>query len=149
MKWRSIHSNEGKKRKKTLASTGWPYERRGNWKLKEAALDRTLWKSRFLRVYEPVVRHNARKEYIKINISSRIIWRYVGSEYTASFFLSLGTGWSSVDSFAPRPYWHWKKHRMCQLILWLCGPHRWSGRLEEEFLKPDGKGTTVLQLSSR
>jgi hypothetical protein len=32
-------------------------ETRGYWKLKEEALDRTLWRTRFGRGYGPVVRH--------------------------------------------------------------------------------------------
>ena len=31
-------------------------ERRGQWKLKEEALDRTLWRIRYIRVYGPVVK---------------------------------------------------------------------------------------------
>jgi len=42
-----------------------------------------------------------------------------------------------------------KKHRIYQLITWLCGPHWRSGRFEEEFLTPAGKGTIVLLLSNR
>jgi hypothetical protein len=33
-----------------------PKGTRGSWKLKEEALDRTMWKIRFVRGYEPVVR---------------------------------------------------------------------------------------------
>jgi hypothetical protein len=31
-------------------------EKRGYWKLKEDALDRILWRTRFVRVYGPVIR---------------------------------------------------------------------------------------------
>jgi hypothetical protein len=34
-------------------------EKRRYWKLKEEALDRTFWRSRFGRGYEPVVRQTA------------------------------------------------------------------------------------------
>jgi hypothetical protein len=34
-------------------------EKRGYWKLKEEALDRTLWRTRFGRGYGPVVRQTA------------------------------------------------------------------------------------------
>jgi hypothetical protein len=33
-------------------------EKRGYWKLKEEALDRTMWRTRFGRDYGPVVRQN-------------------------------------------------------------------------------------------
>jgi len=34
-------------------------EKRGYWKIKEVALSRNLWKTRFGRVHEPVVRETA------------------------------------------------------------------------------------------
>ena len=34
-------------------------EKRGNWKVEEETLDRTLWKTRFARGYGPVVRQAA------------------------------------------------------------------------------------------
>jgi len=35
-------------------------EKRGYWKLKKEALDRTLWRIRFIRGYGPVVKTNCR-----------------------------------------------------------------------------------------
>ena len=43
----------GRRRKKLLDHLK---EKRGYWKLKEEALDRTVWRSRFGRDYERVVR---------------------------------------------------------------------------------------------
>ena len=37
-------------------------EKKGYWKLKEESLDRTLWRTRFGRGYEPVVRRRLRVE---------------------------------------------------------------------------------------
>jgi hypothetical protein len=37
-------------------------EKRGYWKLKEEALDHTLWRTRFGRGYRPVVRYYSRNE---------------------------------------------------------------------------------------
>jgi hypothetical protein len=46
----------GKRRKQLLDDLK---EKRGYWKLKEEALDRTLWRTRFGRGYGPVVRQTA------------------------------------------------------------------------------------------
>jgi hypothetical protein len=46
----------GRRRKQLLDDVK---EKRRYWKLKEEALDRTLWRSRFVRVYGPVVRQTA------------------------------------------------------------------------------------------
>jgi hypothetical protein len=46
----------GRRRKQLLDDLK---EKRGYWKLKEEALDRTLWRTRFGRGYEPVVRQTA------------------------------------------------------------------------------------------
>jgi hypothetical protein len=43
----------GRKRKQLLGSLK---EKKGYWKLKEEALDRTVWRTRFGRGYGPVVR---------------------------------------------------------------------------------------------
>jgi hypothetical protein len=42
----------GRRRKQLLDDLK---EKRGNWKLKEEALDRTLWRTRFGRGYGPLV----------------------------------------------------------------------------------------------
>jgi len=36
-------------------------EKRGYWKFKEEAVDRTMWRTRFRKGYRPVVRHNYSK----------------------------------------------------------------------------------------
>jgi hypothetical protein len=46
----------GRRRKQLLDGLK---EKRGYWKLKEAALDHTMWKTHFGRGYGPVVRHTA------------------------------------------------------------------------------------------
>jgi hypothetical protein len=46
----------GRRRKQLLDN---PNDKRGYWKLKEEALDLTLWRTRFGRGYRPVVRHTA------------------------------------------------------------------------------------------
>jgi hypothetical protein len=46
----------GKRRKQLLDVLK---EKRSYWKLKEEALDRTLWRTRFVRGYGPVVRQTA------------------------------------------------------------------------------------------
>jgi hypothetical protein len=45
----------GRRRKQLMVDLR---ERRGCWKLKEEALDRTAWRTRFGRGYRPVVRQN-------------------------------------------------------------------------------------------
>ena len=45
---------QGRRRKQTLGDLK---ETRRYWKLKEEALDRTLWRNRFGRGYGPLVKH--------------------------------------------------------------------------------------------
>jgi hypothetical protein len=51
-----VMGRRGRRRKKLLDDLN---ETRGYWKLKEEALDRTLWRTRFGRGYGPVVRQSA------------------------------------------------------------------------------------------
>jgi hypothetical protein len=48
-----VMETRGRKRKQLLDDLK---EKRGYWKMKEEALDRTLWRTRFGRGYGPVVR---------------------------------------------------------------------------------------------
>jgi hypothetical protein len=58
----------GRRRKKLLDDL---QEKTGYWKLKEKALDRTLWGTRFGRGYGPVVRQiKERNEYLVFRDSS-------------------------------------------------------------------------------
>jgi hypothetical protein len=50
---REITGKRGRRRKQLLDDVK---EKRRYWKLKEEALDRTLWRTRFGREYRPVVR---------------------------------------------------------------------------------------------
>jgi hypothetical protein len=53
---REMTGRRGRRRKQLLDDLK---EKRKSWKLKEEALDRTLWRTRFGRGYGPVVRQNA------------------------------------------------------------------------------------------
>jgi hypothetical protein len=46
----------GRRRRRRKHLLNYLKEKRGHWKLKEEALDRTLWRTRFGRGYGPVVR---------------------------------------------------------------------------------------------
>ena len=48
-----VTGRQGRKRKQLLDD---PKEKEGYWKLKGAALDRTLWRTRLGKGYEPVAR---------------------------------------------------------------------------------------------
>jgi hypothetical protein len=53
---REMTGRRGRRRKQLLDDLK---EKRGYWKLKEEALDRTVWRTRFERGYGPVVRQTA------------------------------------------------------------------------------------------
>jgi len=57
MKGRGKNRSDKKTRYKKLQDD--LKKKRGYWQLKEEALDRTLWKTRFGRCYGPVVRQTA------------------------------------------------------------------------------------------
>jgi len=52
-RWHLVTGRRGRRRQQLLDDLK---ENRGYWKLKEEALDRSLWRTRFERGYGPVVR---------------------------------------------------------------------------------------------
>ena len=65
--WEQGYSRKGRRewktRKKSLAATGWPQNRRIFWKLKEEAQDLNLWRNRFSRFCGLAVRQTIDYHY--------------------------------------------------------------------------------------
>jgi hypothetical protein len=64
----------GRRRKQLLDDLK---ERRRYWKLKEEALDRTMWRTRFGRVYGPVVRQTTERMKCRGIINKNLKWHSV------------------------------------------------------------------------